>query len=900
MLINTKFNNTVHFFLILATTATEATSTWRSASTRNNLASASRASRYTACYANPILPSVSSHKNSHSHFGRNDGAHPKSISTSKSKRSHHPRSMIRFSHAALNKTKRKYREENDSSTSSESSFSDSDSPYFMSPKTDLVSQHQYQHDQDQDQSNHQTGLNKKSKLGTKHETYLESISILTEVGLDRLLTQSRHVDQAQFYLDTLSYKASMSYMPTWLRHDIPPTPNTIDEKMEKLRSCMKIHFSPSDINTIVNAVKIASKDSREKISGALDFLYILVNVMDMGKPALIAAAFHYCSCVAVHEASSSSSSSSSEEPHNSLFEDEYHKENIHHPDTQYLFPLTNSGIENFGEHTMKIAFDLARLKGIENVASTLTAHTNTHAYMHSDHNSSLEQQKAKGFRKKEHFENLHSLLLSANAGGDWRALAIRSGACLYRLQGLLNFRVRHLNQKCKFPTLEETRVAREALQIYAPLAHRLGMYRLKSELEGIAFRLLYRRQHTAVSQMLHHVHAQDHPKVNIFETNIMSIQENSSFNVDSIDNGMKSVLDDLTIQVKRLLHEDDTLMSQVSNLFITARVKEPLSLWKKMLKIRNNKLKKMTATEKQQNNKVSLTVLDVPDSSALRVILTAKKLTPEEDDELTQSRGRALCYYVHQLLTSNLTPEQDNDKFFKDYIKHPKENGYQSLQYSAKTRWHGKDWPFEVQIRTSDMHRVAEYGLAAHWEYKMKKKREELGQDSYLKCREELRLQHDGRKNGSFYFPSLSSMQQGSDLDLDSNNHNHNIIQTQTDEVSTADAERAERVRLRAQKLAPYIEALAKSRRDLARERVFVFLSCGNSSSYSEHGTIISLRAGSCILDALREGEKRGIDALWVTDVKFLRNGREAELTERLENGDLLTVSSNAYYGISQ
>lgn len=217
------------------------------------------------------------------------------------------------------------------------------------------------------------------------------------------------------------------------------------------------------------------------------------------------------------------------------------------------------------------------------------------------------------------------------------------------------------------------------------------------------------------------------------------------------------------------------------------------------------------------------------------------------------------------------TTAQDNEIDFKDYIKYAKENGYQSLHYHAKTRWHGKDWPYEVQIRTSEMHRVAEYGLAAHWEYKMNKKREEP--DPYLKSRVELCEQgvHEQIKKKAD-FPSLNTSRD---------------YKTST----AADLDRTEKIRLLAQKLKPYIEALAQSGQDLIRERVFVFLSYGNVSPSDEQGTIISFRAGACILDAWNECEKRGLATLWTRGVTLLKNGQKVEITDRLGNGDILSLA---------
>merc|ERR1711937_515217 len=93
-----------------------------------------------------------------------------------------------------------------------------------------------------------------------------------------------------------------------------------------------------------------------------------------------------------------------------------------------------------------------------------------------------------------------------------------------------------------------------------------------------------------------------------------------------------------------------------------------------------------------------------------------KKIAFEEVYDLCACRcivgKKSECYKVLDLVHSMWEPVEGK---FKDYIKNPKENGYESLHTVVM----GEDGvPFEIQIRTADMHFIAEYGLAAHWQYK--------------------------------------------------------------------------------------------------------------------------------------------------------------------------------------
>jgi Region found in RelA / SpoT proteins len=113
-----------------------------------------------------------------------------------------------------------------------------------------------------------------------------------------------------------------------------------------------------------------------------------------------------------------------------------------------------------------------------------------------------------------------------------------------------------------------------------------------------------------------------------------------------------------------------------------------------------------------------LSFSDTYDVVALRIIIKGRKLDSDETNETTQHREKALCYYVGHLLQSNwqtLGPDR-----VKDYIRHPKSNGYRSLHLTASSSVEGVEFPFEVQIRTEEMHEAAEYGVAAHWNYKLR------------------------------------------------------------------------------------------------------------------------------------------------------------------------------------
>lgn len=189
---------------------------------------------------------------------------------------------------------------------------------------------------------------------------------------------------------------------------------------------------------------------------------------------------------------------------------------------------------------------------------------------------------------------------------------------------------------------KQQRIARETREIYAPLANRLGIGRLKWELEDLAFKLLEPEAFREIQQQV---------------ASKRSERE-----------------DRLEVTVKLL---GDRLSSMgLESCEVSGRPKHLYGIWTKM----------------QRQQKAFHEIFDV---AALRII------TPNVET----------CYRALAVVHDTFRPIPGR---FKDYIGLPKPNGYQSLHTAVI----GRHRPIEVQIRTPEMHRVAEFGIAAHWKYK--------------------------------------------------------------------------------------------------------------------------------------------------------------------------------------
>ncbi|MBM2832537.1 MAG: pyrophosphokinase, partial [Dehalococcoidia bacterium] len=188
-------------------------------------------------------------------------------------------------------------------------------------------------------------------------------------------------------------------------------------------------------------------------------------------------------------------------------------------------------------------------------------------------------------------------------------------------------------------------IARETLEIYAPLAHRLGIWQIKWQLEDLAFRFLEPRQYRQITKLV------------------------------AIRRGPREDFIGEVVQTIRVELDKVELKAEVFG-----RAKHLYSIHQKMEKYA------------KQGKEFS----DIHDLFAIRVVVDT---VPD-------------CYSALGVSHNLWHPIPDE---FNDFIANPKGNGYRSLHTTVMYRG---ATPLEIQIRTREMHRIAEYGIAAHWRYK--------------------------------------------------------------------------------------------------------------------------------------------------------------------------------------
>jgi hypothetical protein len=118
---------------------------------------------------------------------------------------------------------------------------------------------------------------------------------------------------------------------------------------------------------------------------------------------------------------------------------------------------------------------------------------------------------------------------------------------------------------------------------------------------------------------------------------------------------MKAIVQVLTSRIEQLLRSDPIFIEQIEDVTVSSRVKEPYSLWRKMLRIRMQ----VAGAKKRDDTSATNDLLDseavsirwIPDAIALRVVLRASKLWTWEEEDSLRTREKMLCYYALQLIS---------------------------------------------------------------------------------------------------------------------------------------------------------------------------------------------------------------------------------------------------------
>jgi guanosine-3',5'-bis(diphosphate) 3'-pyrophosphohydrolase len=257
-------------------------------------------------------------------------------------------------------------------------------------------------------------------------------------------------------------------------------------------------------------------------------------------------------------------------------------------------------------------------------------------------------------RHEKQAENFRKMLLAMV--GDIRVLIVKLADRLHNMRTLQYL-----------PAESRERISRETLEIYAPLAHRLGMARIRGELEDLAFSFL-------------------DPVT--YQNTVSLIEARRSVSQEFIEETKKAIANELAeYNIPAVLE---------------SRIKRIYGVYNKM-----------------RRQKISID--EVFDFIAIRVITDTVKN----------------CYSILGILHNLWKPVPGR---IKDYIAIPRPNLYQSLHTSVI----GKNGqPFEIQIRTQEMHRIAEFGIAAHWKYKEGKLGKVEGEEQFAWLRQLIDSQND-------------------------------------------------------------------------------------------------------------------------------------------------------------
>lgn len=290
--------------------------------------------------------------------------------------------------------------------------------------------------------------------------------------------------------------------------------------------------------------------------------------------------------------------------------------------------------KEFGDEITKLVDGVTKLTNLPRVSQAdkkIHLKSGKAVLVSEEDNPLLKEELNKSRKKELATETLRKTLMAM--GDDVRVVLIKLADRLHNMR-TLNF----------IPEHKRARIARETLDIFAPLANRLGLWQIKWELEDLSFRYTQPEEYKSIAQKL------------------AERRVNRELEVNNIINELDKFLTEGRIKAE-----------------ISGRTKHIYSIYQKMV----------------QKDKAFENVMDL---RGIRLIVN----------------DIPACYGALGIIHTHWRPIPNE---FDDYIAAPKDNFYQSL-HTAVIYSDGK--PLEIQIRTHEMNRSAEFGIAAHWLYKEK------------------------------------------------------------------------------------------------------------------------------------------------------------------------------------
>ena len=266
-----------------------------------------------------------------------------------------------------------------------------------------------------------------------------------------------------------------------------------------------------------------------------------------------------------------------------------------------------------------------------------------------------------GNREERQAESLRKMLLAMSE--DLRVILVKLADRLHNMRTLGSLERER-----------QERIAQETLELYAPIAHRLGMGKIRSELEDLAFQYIDPTAYSEVNQAIE---------------------------------SRRSVTDEVLQEIQRIIREK--LATESIPARVQARIKRPWSVYQKL-------------------RRQKIDIDQVYDVLGIRIITDSVKN----------------CYAALGEIHQEWHPIPGR---IKDFIAIPRPNLYQSLHTSVMGP---AGVPFEVQIRTEEMHKIAEEGIAAHWKYKEGKKGPHTDEQQIAWLRQLVEWQRETRDSTDF------------------------------------------------------------------------------------------------------------------------------------------------------